>query len=160
MQTLLGLCALVSVGFLSYGLQQSRHQAGEEMIKTEVEALALAAAEDQLDAAARLPFDAANGATVATQLTASTAFGTAAGTLAAARDLDDLHGARGTVRVAAAQGGLDLTLTTAVRYVRKQGDFYSASPVQTFIKELTVTAQGAGQAVVTLTRLYPHTHGL
>lgn len=130
------------------------------MARTEVEAVALATAEDGLDWAGTLPFDEQTGATTPALLTAAGDFGTAAGTFDAATDLDDLDGAARTGDVAMAGGTVSLQVQAAVRYVTLGPSGPAASPVQTAIKEVTLVVTGPVGAEVTVSRLYPFRSGL
>ena len=160
MQTLQAIGALLLVMLLGLNIQRGLVRSDGRMMRNETEASALAAATDLLDRAGTLRFDARSNTTQASQLTPAANFGMVSGSALAALDVDDLHGLRDTVRIAAPGGTLALERTVTVRYVERAAGGYATSATPTFIKEVSVIVEGPVRGRARLTRLFGHRPGL
>lgn len=160
MQSLYAVCALALTALLALNLQRGQARDARTSARTEIEAVALATAEDGLDWAGTLPFDAQADAETVLDLTPGDAFGTDAGTFEAAADLDDLDGASRTGDVAIAEGTVSLTASADVRYVLMSVSGPLPAPIQTRLKEVTIRVQGPLGTEVTVSRMFPFRSGL
>jgi Flp pilus assembly protein TadG len=160
MQTLQALGALVIVALLGLSIQRSLVSGDGRMMRNETEASALAAATDLLDRAGTLRFDARPNTIQTAMLTPAANFGMVSDSPLDATDVDDLHGLRDTVRIAAPGGTLTLERTVTVRYVDRVPGGYAPSATPTFVKEVSVVVQGPVRGRATLTRLFGHRPGI
>jgi hypothetical protein len=153
METLYALCALIILMFL--GLTVHRHVTASEqdLIRSEVDNVALGVALDILNRAGNLRFDQHGRVREVEDLTPEADFG-GAPSVTAAQTLDELHGLS-MVREVAAEGQiLPLNVSLEVRYVALSDDGFMPSGTQTPYKELIVTVSGAAGSRYTLSRVY------
>lgn len=138
-QTVLAICALACIAFLSLNTRRAGHHFRSEASKAEVEARAASVGSELLDLAATLPFQGPTGPGADLERVLS---------------LDAWNGRTTRVRVPAGDDSLEFAVRAVVDPVGKLGDTFVPTTAPTPFRRLRLSVTGEQGAAVSVERVY------